>query len=163
MPYETRAREARVIANPDERWHKLHGAFSQNRDAHWSGEDLQAFIDLVRSVGEVEEPDWSNQEFVTLHVRGVKRWWCRLKTGQPEYFRAILRTQRRQFAEGELQATLGLQPWLKLDPPVECRTQRLTVKRRKEEDELWLDLASREEFDTEAFREVLREMLADFR
>lgn len=151
------------IVDPEERWHKLHGAFSQERDALWTGEDLQAFIDLARSAGDVEEPDWSNPEFVSLHIRGVKRWWCRIKTGQPEYFRVLLRTKRRQFTERELQGRLNLKPWLEQDPPVECRTPRLALKNRKEADELWLDLASREEFETEAMREIVRQAKESFR
>jgi len=160
--YAANRRPPAFIADPDERWHKLHGAFSQERDALWTGEDLQAFIDLALSTGRVEAPDWSNPEFVTLHVRGVKRWWCRLKTGQPDYFRVLLRLPRRQFTERELQGRLGLKPWLEQDPPVECRTPRLALKSRKEEDELWLDLASRKEFETEALRELLQQAAENF-
>ena len=149
--------------SPEERWHKLHGAFSQERDAYWTGRDLQAFIDLVRATGNVLEPDWVHPEFVTLRVQGIKRWWCRIKTGQPEYFRVMMRTRRRQFTEKKLRNTLALKAWLELDPPIECRTQRLSIKRRKNEDELWLEFASRAEFDTPALREILRQVVEGFK
>ncbi|HIE52777.1 MAG TPA: excinuclease ABC subunit A, partial [Armatimonadetes bacterium] len=147
-----------------ERWHKLHLAFAQERDALWTGEDLQAFIDLVREVApEVSAPNWEHPEYVELRVEGVKRWWCRIKTTHPIYFRVMLRAGRNPFGEGELRQRLGLQPWLALEPPVECRTPRVAVKRRPEGWEVWLHLWSRREFDTAALREVIREMVEGFK
>jgi len=153
----------RVPTDPEERWHKLHQAFAQERDAYWNGDDLQTFIDLARSVEGVGEPDWSNREYVALNVAGQPKWWCRIKTGQPIYFRAIMRTANHWFQLRELEEQLGLKPWLEQDPPIECRSPRIYLKNRQDHAEIWLDLCLREEFDTGAMRALLARVVEGFK
>ena len=152
-----------VIEDPDERWHRLQLGFSDRRDAVWTGADLDALLRVLRgSDGEVGEPDWRNQEYVTLGAEGVRRWWVRIRTSRPDGLRLMLRTRGGAFTTQAVVRRAGLKPWAELEPPLERRGSRVTLKRRGAEDEVWLELARAEEFTTDSFQALLRDLFRQF-
>ncbi len=97
-----------------------------------------------------------------MGVRDARRWWARIRTSRPESLRLIVRTRHGAFWRQTIVNRAGLRPWAELHPPLDHRGDRVTVRWREQDDEIWFELVSPEEYGQPGFRALLADLLARF-
>ncbi len=146
-------------------WHTRDRITTGGRPCRWDGEILPWVIDRIQKLGDFSEANWNHRTIVEVPAKNKSQgWFLHAMTGQEWLLRLVFRVGRNAFKQADLERRLGLKPFNEADGAASCnREDRVQVANRKGPwQEVALLVNQREEIDTPAFHQFLKEAAAAF-
>ena len=145
-------------------WHTAERTGHDGQPVQWEGAALTFVLEEIAQLGQFAAPNYNDASVV--EVVGASKtggWFLHAKTRQTWWLTLTFRVKKGTFTAADLDRRLALPMADDLDLPVYGSEPRVTVRNLKLPwQEVTLKVHSRQELETAAFREFLREAKAGF-
>ena len=148
------------------KWHTQDRPARNGKPCRWEGAALEFVVDLVNEYEGLKEANWSDPSTVeiTAEKKSGTGWFFHALTGDEWLLRLYFRVPKKTFEEDEVIGALDLTPVDDRDDiQVYGRGERIKFNNSKGPfQEVMIDVHSRDEIDTPAFREFVEEAIAHY-
>ncbi len=147
-------------------WHTQDRPARNGKPVRWEGAALEYVVDLIGEYAGLKEANWSDPSTVeiTAEKKAGTGWFFHALSGDEWFLRFYFRVPKKSFDPEEISDLLNLTPVDDLDDiPVYGRGERVKFNTSKGPfQEIVIDVHTREEIDTPAFREFVEEAIAAY-
>ncbi len=147
------------------KWHTHDRITTKGTACKWDGAALASVIELVESLGDFAETNWTHRSIVEVAPEKKSLgWFLHAMTGHEAYLKLVFRVKRNTFKQDTLKAALALQP-LSDYPGHEgySRDHRVEVNNpRGPVQEVVVTLVKKDEAELPQVREFLKQAVESF-
>jgi len=148
------------------KWHTQDRPARNGKPCRWEGAALAYVVDLIEQYEGLQEANWNDPSTVeiTASAKVGSGWFFHALTGDEWLVRLYFRVPKGTFDPDEIAAELDLTPVDDMDDiPVYGRGKRVKVNSTKGPfQEIAIDVHTRKEIDTPAFREFVESAIAEY-
>ncbi len=148
------------------RWHTIDRITTRGTPCKWDGNALAWVVDEIHRIGGFSETQWNNRSVVEIAAPTKSHgWFLHAYTGHEAYLTLAFRVGRNAFKTLELMAKFGLKPLGDFAGFEHyARQKRVEVHNgRGPWSEVVVTVLKKDEIDTPAFREFLKQAATAFR